>query len=196
MSVYVDFHEQIKNMKPVASDPHALTKPGGFPFVKDAAARDRAYSLMQQAEEKVSEKGYVDDEVDALMKEALENEISAVEFTGNDAEDFMQVQDTMYLFGHRIEGEEQKPFERMSEQRLLDMLEEMMQEADREARGASDAGHAADRGFTSQDGTYKTQEGEKARARATRISENGHKIRVMMNCIENVQDLHERLQAD
>ncbi|MGH1457056.1 MAG: hypothetical protein ACRBDI_09765 [Alphaproteobacteria bacterium] len=187
MTVNADFQEQIKNMRPVASDPNALTKRGGFPFVKDVAARDRAYSLMQEAEEKAVKKGYEDGEVDALMNAALENEISAIELIGDEEKDFMQVQDLMYLFGHRMIGETQNPFERMSEQRLLDMLDEMV----REAENSSDT---LERGFTSQSGTYKTAEAERSQDRARFVRDNADKLRLIIQSVDNAADMQRRLE--
>ena len=190
MTVSVDFQNKIENMKPAESDPNALTKPGGFPFVKDVAARDRAYSLMQEAEEKSKEKGFDDEEVVALMNDALEYEIEAIEFTGDDEKDFMQVQDAMYLFGARMIGEEQSAFEKMSEQRLLDMLDEMVNEAEEEQSDTFD------RGFTSQAGTYKTAEAEKVQQRAKFVKENADKLRLIISSVDNISDMQRHLEND
>jgi hypothetical protein len=187
MTVNADFQEQIQDMRPKASDPNALTKRGGFPFVKDEAARDRAYSLMQEAEETALEKGYEDEEVEALMNAALESEIEAIEFTGDDDKDFNQVQDLMYLFGHRMIGEVQNPFEKMGEQRLLDMLDEMVREAE-------DSSDTPERGFTSQAGTYKTAEAERTQDRARFVKDNADKLRLIIQSVDNVADMQRRLE--
>lgn len=189
MTVYIDFKKHQGSAVPTGSDPYALTKNGGFPFVNDQAARDRAYSLMQQAEEKALESGFEDDEVQALMDDALELEITAIEFTGNEKEDLIQVQDLMYLFGHRMIGEEQNSFERQSEQRLLDMLEEILEETE---QAASDI----NRGLTSQSGTYKTDVAEKNIEQAKFDKENDTKISFLLQSIHNIEELHNRLENE
>lgn len=174
----------------VASDPYALTRAGGFPFVRDQAARDRAYSLMQQAERRSEELGYDDEQVEALMNDALEYEIQAIEFTGEAEQDFIQVQDLMYLFGHRMIGEHQSPFERHGEQRLLDMLEEILEETEV-------AAHAdISRGLTSQSGTYKSDLAEQHIQRAKLGEDNKNKIRLLLQSIQNIEDMQNKLENE
>lgn len=190
MTVYIDFEQHKGSAKPTGSDPYALTNRGGFPYVKDQAARDRAYSLMEQARELTEEKGFEDDEVDALMNEALEFEIQAIEFTGDEVKDLTQIQDAMYLFGHRMIGEEQSEFERFSEQRLMDMLDEMVREAEDQA-GAS---NGMSTGYTGQSGTEKTQHAERAQEHAKQVRENAEKLRFVLRSVRNIEDLQNRLE--
>ncbi len=191
MAIYIDFKEQNPAVISMGTDPNALTNSGGFPFVKDQAARDRAYSLMQQAEERAEEVGFDDEDVVALMNDALENEIQAIEFTGDDEEDLTQIQDSMYLFGHRMVGEVQNDFEKHSEQRLLDMLAEMVVEAE---QAVADADSSIDRGATNHSGTYKADIAEKQQELAKNMSEHANKLRFMVQAIDSLEDLQNRLE--
>lgn len=195
MNAVQDF-SKIKGQK-ISTDPALLSN--HFPYVNDQAAHDRAESLMRKAEAlyaeaRYKEKGYESDEVDALLQEALEHEIKAIEFTGHDEMDFDQAEAALSLFGYP-HNENNNGFEKHSQQRLMDMLDEMVREAEDQASSAN-ANSEMNTGFTGRSGTDKTQNAEKATQRAEQARENSHKLKLMMLYVHNVNDLQEKLQAD